>query len=107
MIDSDVEGRTGVHKGQVAIWAILTFSLSFCLFAIAMPIFNREKIVGSMIAPAVLLAPFAIQVLWFAGGAIYSARLKKREPVIGILLGFAVEALALMILILISASAHY
>ena len=96
-----------VHKGQLAIWAILTFSLSFCLFAVAMPIYNREKIVGSTIAPAFLLAPFAIQVLWFAGGAIYSARRKKREPVIGMLLGFAVEGLALMILILISASAHY
>lgn len=96
-----------MHKGQVAIWAILTFSLLLCVFAVAMPIYNREKMVQSTIAPAFLLAPFVIQVLWFAGGAIYSARLKKREPVIGILLGLAVEGLALMILILISASAHY
>jgi hypothetical protein len=43
--------------------------------------------------------------MWFVVGAIYSARLKKREPVLGILLGFAVEGVAL--LILISASAHY
>jgi hypothetical protein len=89
-----------VHKGQMVIWAILTFCLSLCLFAVAMPLYNREKTGGSTFAPAFLLAPFA-------GGAIYSARLKKREPVSGILLGFAVEALALMILILISASAHY
>jgi hypothetical protein len=52
-----------------------------------------------------LTGKFVIQVLWFVVGAIYSARLKKREPVLGILLGFAVEGVAL--LILISASAHY
>lgn len=96
-----------MHKGQVAIWAILTFSLSFVLFQVAVPIYNREKMVGSTIALVFLLAPFGIQLLWFAGGALYSARQKKREPVIGILLAFAVEGLALMILILISASAHY
>jgi len=63
-----------------------------------MPKGQLEKTVGSAISPALLLVPFAIQISWFAGGAIYSARVKKSEPVIGILLGFAVEGLALMIL---------
>ena len=96
-----------MRKGFVAIWAILTVCFALCLFTFAMPIYNREKVSGSSSAPVFLLAPFAVQVLWFAGGALYAARRKVREPVLGILFGFAVEGAALLILIVISALAHY
>jgi len=73
-----------------------------------MPVVNRAK---SSSDPsrgfAMLLLPFLAQMVWFAGGAIYSSRSKRREPVLGILLGFGLEFLALVFLIIFSASSHY
>lgn len=97
-----------VRKGQVAIWATLTFGLAWGLFAIALPIYNRRKTlnpVGS--APVFLLLPFLVQMLWVAGAGICSARRKRREPIMGVLLGFGLEFIALIVPIVISAFAHY
>ena len=78
------------------------------LFALAMPIYNRKKLLGPADhASMVLLMPFVLQILWFAAAGIFSARRKSREPIVGILLGFGLEFLALVVLIVISASAHY
>jgi hypothetical protein len=97
-----------LRKGQVATWAILTFALAWGLFALAMPIYNRKKLLDPLgHASAFLLMPFVVQILWLAGAGIFSARRKSREPIVGILLGFGLEFLALVVLIVISASAHY
>lgn len=97
-----------VRKGQVVIWATLTFGLAWGLFALAMPIYNRKKVLGPAGQASVfLLMPVVLQILWFAAAAILSARRKRWEPIVGIALGFALEFLALGVLILISSSAHY
>ncbi|HET9409275.1 MAG TPA: hypothetical protein VFO39_18685 [Candidatus Sulfotelmatobacter sp.] len=97
-----------MRKKQLAIWAALTFGLAWGLFAIVMPIYNRKKVLDPMgYASVFLVTPFVVQILWFAAVGVYSARRKTREPVVGILLGFGLELLALVILIVISASAHY
>jgi hypothetical protein len=97
-----------LRKGQVAIWAILTCALAWGLFALAMPIYNRKKLMGlEGHASVFLLMPFILQMLWLAGAGIFSVRRKRREPIVGILLGFGLEFLALVVLIVISASAHY
>ena len=96
-----------MRKGQVAIFAIITFVLAILLFSIAMPIFNRVKNDDLSKAYPFLFMPFGIQLVWFGAGAIYSARSKHREVIFGILWGFALELAALVVLIVISASAHY
>ena len=96
-----------MRKGQIAIFAIVTFVLAVLLFSIVMPIFNRVKNDDMSKAYSFLSIPFGMQLLWFAAGAIYSARSKHREVVFGILWGFALEFCALVMLIIVSASAHY
>lgn len=97
-----------LRKKPLVIWAILTFALAWGVFAVLMLIHNRAKQSGDAgRASSLLLLPLFIQALWFTGGAIYSSRSKRREPVLGILLGFAVELLALVVLIIFAASAHY
>jgi hypothetical protein len=96
-----------MRKGQVAIFAILTFVLGLLVFSIVMPVFNRIKSDDTSKAYSLLFIPFGIQLIWFAVGAIYSARSKHREVVSGILWGSALEFAALIVLIVISASAHY
>jgi hypothetical protein len=82
-----------MRKGQVAIFAIVTFVLAVLVFSIVMPVFNRVKNDDISKAYSFLCIPFGIQLIWFAAGAIYSARSKHREVV--------------FMLIVISASAHY
>jgi hypothetical protein len=96
-----------MRKGQVAIFAIVTFVLSVLLFSIVMPVFNRVKSDNMSKAYSFLLIPFGIQLVWFAAGAVYSVRSKHREVVFGILWGFALEFASLVVLIVISASAHF
>jgi hypothetical protein len=96
-----------MRKGQVAIFAIITFVLSVLLFSIFMPIFNRVKNEDMSKAYSFLLIPVGLQIVWFGAGTVYSARRKHREIVSGILWGFALEGAALIMLIVISASAHY
>jgi|SRR5215472_13258542 len=97
-----------MRKGQVAVWAIITFALAWGLFAIVMPLFNREKSVGTLgRAYTFLLIPIVVQALWFVCGIAYSTWQKRREAITGILLGFALEFVAFVVLIIISASAHY
>ncbi len=97
-----------MRKAEIAVWAIITFALGWGLFAVVMPFYNRENNIGAMgRAYRFLLIPIVVQVIWFAGGAMYSTWRKRREAIVGILLGFALEIAAIVILILISASAHY
>ena len=96
-----------MRKGRVAIFAIVTFVLAVLVFSIVMPVFNRIKNDDMSKAYSFLFIPFAIQLIWFAAGALYSARSKHREVIFGILWGFALEFAALIMLIVISASAHY
>ena len=96
-----------MRKGQVAVFAIVTFVLAVLLFSIVMPIFNRVKMDDMSKAYFFLFIPFGMQLLWFGAGAVYSVRRKHREVVLGILWGFALEFAALVVLIVISASAHY
>jgi tetrahydromethanopterin S-methyltransferase subunit B len=96
-----------MRKGQIAIFAIVTFVLAVLLFSIVMPIFNRVKNDDMSKAYSFLFIPFGLQLVWFGAGAVYSARSKHREMVFGILWGFALEFAALVVLILFSASAHY
>ena len=97
-----------MRKKQVAIWATLTFVMAWGIFAAALPIYNRKKLLSPVgHASVFLLLPFLVQILWFAAVGIYSARRKRREPIAGVLLGFGLEFLALVVLIVISASAHY
>jgi hypothetical protein len=96
-----------MRKGQIAVFAVATFVVAVLLFSIVMPIFNRVKTDDMSKAYSFLLIPFGAQLVWFAGGAVYSARTKHREVVFGILWGFALEFAALITLIVISASAHY
>jgi hypothetical protein len=96
-----------MRKGQVALSAIATFVLAVLAFSIVMPIFNRVKTDDMSKAYSLLFIPLGIQLVWFAVGAIYSARREHREVVFGILWGFALEFAALVVLIVISASAHY
>ena len=97
-----------IRKGQVTIWAIMTFALAWGLFAAVMPLFNREKTPGALgRAYSLLLIPDFVQVVWFAAGAAYSAWRKRLEAIVGILVGFGIECAVLAVLILISASVHY
>ena len=97
-----------IRKGQVTIRAIMTFALAWGLFAAVMPLFNREKASGALgCAYSLLLIPVFVQVIWFAAGAAYSAWRKRREAIVGILVGFGIECAVLAVLILISASVHY
>ena len=97
-----------IRKGQVTIWAIMTFALAWGLFATLMPSFNREKAPGALgRACSLLLIPVFVQVIWFAAGAAYSASRKRLEAIVGILVGFGIECAVLAVLILISASVHY
>jgi hypothetical protein len=97
-----------LRKVRVAIWAILTFALAWGLFAVTMSIYNRKKLLGPEgNASVFLLTPLVVQILCFAAVSIFSVRRKRREPIVGILLGFGFEFLALVVLIVISSSAHY
>lgn len=97
-----------MRKGQLAVWGILTFALAWGLFAFALAVSNRAKSSGDLTrATGFLLVPFLGQLLWFAAGTIYSSRSKRREPVLGILLGFGLEFVALIVLVVFSASSHY
>lgn len=100
--------KEGLRKGQLVVWAILTFGLAWGLFAYVMPIFNRAKMSSdAQRAFPLLMVPFLVQVAWFVAGAAYASFRKKREVVLGILLGFGLEFLALAGLIIYSASSHY
>ena len=96
-----------MRKRQLAIWAIITLGLGWGLFAFTMPVFNRAKGSGDPSAPMLLMMPFFVQMLWLIGGAAYASRSKRREPLMGILLGFGLQFVALLGLILFSASFHY
>lgn len=97
-----------MRKGLLAVWAIVTFVLAWGAFALTMPVYNRAKVSEDAArAFRFLVLPFVVQIIWFAGGAVYSLRTRRREPVIGILLGFGLELLVLLGLILFSASSHY
>ena len=96
-----------MRKTHLALWAALTFALAWGLFAIALPIFNRAKQSGDPRTFGLLMLPFFVQMLWFGGGLFYSSRSKRREPIVGILLGFGAEFLVLLVLVVFSASAHY
>jgi hypothetical protein len=96
-----------MRKGLVAIWTILTFALGFGMFAFAMPLFNRMKSDGLAKAYTFLLFPVLFQVVWCTAGAIHSRKSRRREVIVGMLVGVGLEFAALVILILISASAHY
>jgi hypothetical protein len=96
-----------LRKGQLAIWAIITLGLGWGLFVFAMPLFELLTRSDDASAPIFLMLPFVVQILWFVGGAVYSSRSKRREPLMGILLGFGLEFVALFGLIIFSASSHY
>lgn len=98
----------GLRKGRLGLWAALTFALAWGLFATATPISNRAKSSGDIARGfSLLLLPFFVQMLWFAGAAFYSSLSKRREPILGTLLGFGFEFLALIILVIFSAASHY
>ncbi len=97
-----------MHKAQVALFAVVTFVSACLLFASVMPVFNRIKDTGDLVrAYQFLFIPFAVQIVWFIAGAVYSARRNHREVVIGILCGFGLEVVALVVMIAISATAHF
>ena len=99
--------KEDVRNTRVVVWAVLTFGLAWGLFAAMMPLYNREKNAGAMgRASAFLFMPIAAQVLWFLAGAAFSGN-RRREAIRGILLGFAAEGVTLIVLVLISALAHY
>ena len=97
-----------MRTGRIALWAMSTLVLTWVLFAITMPLYNRENNSGAIgRAYASFLIPLIGQVVWFAVAAIYTASSKRREPFVGIKLGFGLEFVALMVLVVISASARY
>ncbi|MFI5228883.1 MAG: hypothetical protein ACHQWU_07425 [Gemmatimonadales bacterium] len=96
-----------MRKTQISMFAIATFALAVLSFSIALPVFNRVKIENFSTAYAYLLIPVGLQLVLLAAGAVYSARSKRREVVVGILWGFALEIAALVIMIVVSSSAHY
>ncbi len=97
-----------MRKRQVAAFAAATVGFAWLQFALVMPPYNRANNVGDMgRAYSFLLLPFAAQAILLAGGATYSLRRKHAEVVAGILCGFGLELAALVVLIIISASAHY
>lgn len=97
-----------MRKTELAIWTVLTAVLAWGAFAFTMPAFNAAKGSGeTRRAYELLLFPLSIQLLWFAGAAFFSFRSKRREPILGTLLGVGLELAALMILLIFSASSHY
>ena len=92
----------------MVVWAILTIGLAWTIFEIAPLVYSRTNAPESLSrGPGMLFVPTLVQTIWCIGGAIYSTLQKRREVILGILTGFAVEAAALIVLVLISASAHY
>ena len=97
-----------MSKGLIAVWAVATFGFAWLLFALVMPLYNAANNTGDMgRAYSYLLIPIVAQAILLAAGALYSSRRKHREVVTGILCGFGLEFGALVVLIIISASAHY
>jgi len=96
-----------MRKTHISIVAIATFALALLSFSIVMPIFNRVKLESFAAAYRYLLVPVGLQLVLLLAGAMYSARTRHREVVIGILCGFALELAALVVLIAVSSSAHF
>jgi hypothetical protein len=69
-----------IQKGQVTLWAIMTFAFAWGLFAAEMPLFKPENAPGALgRAYSLLLISVLAQVIWFAAGAAYSARRKRQK----------------------------
>lgn len=102
-------GAKGDTRAKVmVVSAILTVILAWTTFQVAQLIYQRTNAPESLSrGPGMLLIPMLIQVGWWIAGTIYSRSQKRREVLTGILVGFGLEAAALITLVLISASAHY
>lgn len=97
-----------MRKGQLVLWAALTFAVGWVSYALAMPAFNRAKVSSDPVrAFEFVLLPLFVQILWLGAAAAYSSRSKRREPILGTLLGFGLEFLALVILVVFSASSRH
>lgn len=95
-------------KLRIIIPALITFGLGWGLTAAVLPAFNRAKNTGELTdAYKLLMIPLVAQILWFGAGLLYGSLRKRREIVLGILLGFGLEFLALIVMVLIASSAHY
>ena len=95
-------------KLRIIVPALITFALGWGLTAAVMPAFNRAKVTGELTdAYKLLLVPLVAQILWFAAGLLYGSLRKQREIVLGIFLGFGLEFVALIVMVLLTSSAHY
>jgi hypothetical protein len=98
-----------MDKRAVVIWAVITLAVAALLFISGFQIAGRLQGQDYSVPYRVLVFPVAVmaQVLWLGFG-IYLAAARKRKPVlVGMLWGFGCEAVAIFVLVLYAASAHY
>jgi hypothetical protein len=83
--------------------------LGWGAFAFGLRLFNATKARDETTEalPLLLLLPFLIQIVWFSGAAFFSHWSKRREPILGILLGFGIEIVLVLLLVVFASSAHY
>jgi hypothetical protein len=98
-----------MDRRQIVLWAALTLALAALLFIFGLQIAGRLQAQDYSVPYRALVLPVAVmaQVLWLGLG-VYLAAARKRKPVlVGMLWGFACEAVAIFGLVLYAASAHY
>lgn len=74
---------------------------------VALQSFNAAKIESPERAMNLLFIPFIAQIVWFGGVVAYSKRHNRKEPIAGTLAGLALEVAVLIVIVLISATAHF